>query len=99
MNDCDRRQVECMVAQLSAYQTGKIDLAWLISSLESLFYTLEGQPESWRAEFRRHWGVLEEAYSVSIVRAQPTESKENSPLVANAITALQQQLDSVLRLG
>ena len=96
MEDYDRRQLESMLAQFQAYQLGKIDLPWLISSLESLLGCLESLPEAWREEFRDHWGVLEEVYSVAIVREQPVESLENKKLIDSSIGSMRSLLRAVI---
>jgi hypothetical protein len=88
-----------MRQQLDAYSAGNIDLSGLISSLETLQNVLQTMPESWRAEFREHWGVLEEAYSVAIVRGRPIESDENKALIAPALGGLRTMIDDARGLG
>ena len=57
--------------QIEEFRKGTIDLAWLISSLESLRHALQEVPQDWVDEFWSKWGILEEIYSLSIVREQP----------------------------
>ncbi len=71
MNDHDSRQLSAMLQQVDAYRNGVIDLAWLIASLESLRHALQTVPDEWSDAFWSKWGVLEEIYSISVVREQP----------------------------
>jgi hypothetical protein len=71
MNDHDSRQLSAMLQQVEAYKRGAIDLAWLIASLESLRHALQTIPDEWCDAFWSRWGVLEEIYSISVVREQP----------------------------
>jgi hypothetical protein len=99
MNPSDRRHLESMRNQLEAYGAGRLDLSGLISSLEALLGLLEEMPEAWRDAFREQWGVLEEVYSVAIVRERPVESTENSALIAPALEQLRAMIDDALRTG
>ncbi|WP_437983586.1 hypothetical protein [Sorangium sp. So ce117] len=76
MNDHDRRQLESMRHQIETFRKGVIDLAWLISSLESLRHALQKVPQEWVDEFWSKWGVLEEIYSLSVVREQPISPED-----------------------
>jgi len=76
MNDHDRRQLEAMRNQIEAFRMGAIDLAWLISSLESLRHALQEIPQEWVSRFWSKWGALEEIYSLSVVREQPINAEE-----------------------
>lgn len=96
MNDHDRRQLERMRSQLEAYAAGRIDLSWLISSLEALQNALESVAEPWRDAFREQWGVLEVVYSVAVVREQQIESAENKALVEPALKRMRGMIDEVL---
>ncbi|MGK4000208.1 hypothetical protein [Sorangium sp. So ce1024] len=71
MNDHDKRQLESMRHQIEVFREGAIELAWLISSLESLRHALQEVPQCWVDQLWSKWGVLEEIYSLSIVREQP----------------------------
>lgn len=70
MNDHDIRQLEAMRSQIQAFRAGAIDLPSLISSLESLRHALQAVAEAWVNEFWSKWGVLEEIYSLSVVREE-----------------------------
>ncbi|MEY4512784.1 MAG: hypothetical protein RLZZ450_4906 [Pseudomonadota bacterium] len=96
MDDYDRRQIEDMLGQLHAYEVGRVDLSWLISSLEALLESLENTPTHWRDELRRHWAVLEQVYSVAVARAQPIESPDNRALLMPALKAMRVMLGSAL---
>lgn len=96
MNDYDRRQLERMRSQLEAYEAGRIDLSWLISSLESLQNALETIEENWKVVFREQWSVLEEIYSVAVVREQPIDSAENKRLIAPALKRMRAVIDKAL---
>jgi len=96
MTECDQRQLTNMLNQIAAYDAGRIDLAGLISSLESLLNALQSVPESWVDQLRRQWGVLEEVYSVAVVREQPVESVNNRHLVDQAITKIREIINSIL---
>lgn len=62
--------------QIDAFRRGTIDLAWLISSLESLRHALQEAPQDWVDELWSKWGILEEIYSLSIVREQPLSPED-----------------------
>ncbi len=96
MKDYNQRQLENMLNQLAAYEARRVDLAGLISSLESLLNALENMPKSWVDQVRRQWGVLEEVYSVAIVREQPVESPENRVLVDQAIIKIRELIKTAL---
>jgi len=85
-----------MLNQIARYDAGRIDLAGLISSLESLLSALQSMPESWVNQLRRQWSVLEEVYSVAVVREQPVESTGNRRLVDQAITKIRELLNLTL---
>jgi hypothetical protein len=97
MNDYNQRQLANMLNQLAAFEDRSIDLAGLISSLESLLNALENMPEPWMEQIRRRWGVLEEVYSIAVVREQPIESTENRVLVDQAIKEIKGLISVALR--
>src|SRR5262245_32367901 len=70
MNDHDRRQPDSIRSQTAAFRRGAIDLSWVISSLESLSHGLQEVPQDWAHRFWSKWGVLEQVYSLSVVREQ-----------------------------
>ena len=96
MNDYDRRQLRTMRQQLDAYDTGQADLSTLISNLEALQNLLEATPGNWRDCFREQWGILEQVYSVAVVREQQIESDENKALIAPALVRLRTMIDEAL---
>ena len=86
MNDHDHRQLESMRHQIEAFRKGTIDLAWLISSLESLRHALQNVSQEWVDELWSKWGVLEEIHSLSVVREQPlspADSMEIGQVIGN----------------
>ncbi len=87
-DDKNKRQLASMVSQIDTYEKGEIDLSWLISSLESLLGALDDVSQGWRQKFRKEWGVLEEVYSVAIVREKPLDTPENQKLINTAIENL-----------
>jgi hypothetical protein len=96
MNEYDRRQLTTMHQQLEAYDVGHADLSTLISNLEALQNLLETMPASWRASFREQWGILEQVYSVAVVREQPIESTENKALISPALVRMRTMIDEAL---
>ena len=76
MNDHDQRQLESMRHQIEAFRNGTIDLPWLISSLESLRHALQEIPLDWVDRFWAKWGILEEIYSLSVVREKPLSATD-----------------------
>lgn len=70
MSEYDARQLRAMAHQIDAYKHATIDLPWLIASLEALQSALENVPERWVEHFSSKWGVLEEIYSMAVVREQ-----------------------------
>jgi hypothetical protein len=93
MTERERRQLEGMLTQLTAFDAGQIDVAGLISSLEALFNALDEASSSWRAAFRKHWGVLEEVYAVAVDEGRsPTTSPER-----HLITQATQDLKRLIR--
>jgi hypothetical protein len=83
----DLRQLASMRHQMDAYRRGVIDLVWLISSLESLYHLLQDVPADWRDRFWSRWGVLEEIYSLSVVREKPLSPVDRAD-VAQAVEDL-----------
>lgn len=76
MNECDCRQLEAMRSQIDAYRKGGIDLPGLISGLEMLGNMLGDVPAAWIHAFCEKWGVLEEVYSLSVVRESPLSADD-----------------------
>jgi hypothetical protein len=70
----DQRQYALMEDHLRRYETGGTDLGSLIAGLEALLQCLEAADESWKNEFRRKWGILEEVYAVALARVEQGES-------------------------
>ena len=97
MNDYNQRQLANMLNQLAALEDSCIDLAGLISSLEFSLNALDNMSEPWVEQIRRRWGVLEEVYSVAVVREQPVESTENRVLVDQAIEEIKGLINVALR--
>ena len=85
MEEFNQRQLNHMYHQIQAYEASKLDLGGLISSLESLLGCLKDMPDHWINDFREQWGVLEEVYSVAIVRQQELQSPDNRRQVASAL--------------
>lgn len=85
-----------MRRQLDAYLMGQVDLDGLITSLEVLQGVLEAVPEDWRDRFRDQWAVLEQVYSVAVVRGEPVQSRENEALIAPALAEMRELLDDAL---
>jgi hypothetical protein len=96
MNDYDCRQLRLMLMQISAYETGKVDLSGLISNLEVLHHVLQEVPESWLDKFWSEWGILEEVYSIAIVREQPIESPANRAETIPAIARIKEMVVEIL---
>jgi hypothetical protein len=90
MSDLDKRLKKRMRSQLRAFENGKVELSALISNLESLQSLLQNVSPSWRSEFLRAWGVLEELYSVSIVTSQKITNNEYTTLIDPAVLTLLQ---------
>lgn len=95
MNDHDRRQLESMNRQIGAFRAGVIDLPGLISSLESLRHALQMVPQAWVDQFWSKWGILEEIYSLSIVREQPL-SKANREEVRRVLDDIEAMVCGLL---
>lgn len=96
MDPYDRRQLESMRDQLDAYDSRRIDLDALIKSVEALLGLAGDLPEPWLDEFRQNWGLLEEVYSVAVVREQPIDNPENSRLLAPGLARMREMLADVL---
>jgi hypothetical protein len=97
MDARNRRQLEAMRDQIEAYEVGRIDLPWLISSLEALRNALEEFPAEWLEAFSKHWGNLEELYSISVVRetSLPPQAREEVRGSVDEIKALVEGLLAV----
>ncbi len=96
MDNSDKQHLTAIRHQINAYHGGRIDLDALIRSVESLLEFTQALPEAWVTEFRRNWGVLEEVYSVSVVRDQSLETSENRKLITSGLSRLREMLDEVL---
>ena len=97
MNAHDRRQLESMKDQLDAYKSGRIDLDALISSIESLLGVAETISSGWLDELRKHWGILEQVYSVAIVQEKSVATPRNAVLVETAVMRMRAMIDEALR--
>lgn len=95
MDDHDVRQLEAMKRQIDAYKRGDIDLPWLISSLEALRNVLQTVPDEWIEPFWAKWGVLEEIYSISVVRRQPIPDA-GAAEISQAIEDIESMISSIL---
>jgi|APCry1669188910_1035180.scaffolds.fasta_scaffold534113_1 hypothetical protein len=81
---------------LLAYDEGRLDLNGLISNIEVLQVGLTCLSENWRDDFRQQWGVLEQVYSVAVVREQPVETPTNRELIKTAMKKMRMMVDHVL---
>lgn len=97
MNKKDRHRIESMRKALDSYYAGRLDLNGLISNIEMLQVGLTSISEKWRDTFRQQWGVLEQVYSVAVVRDQPIESRENESLIAPALLKMRTMLEEILQ--
>jgi hypothetical protein len=95
LQEVHRRQIGTMRQQLDAYIEGRISLSTLISSLEILLASLGSVSTDWRDQFREEWGILEQVYSVAVVREQAIESAENQALMRPALTRMKAMLDEI----
>ncbi len=96
MDPYDKRQLETMRDQLDAYDSRRIDLDALIKGVEALLGLVRDLPDAWLDEFRQNWGLLEEVYSVAVVREQPIDSPENSKLIAPGLVRMREMLAEIL---
>src|SRR5262249_20152354 len=96
MNEYDRRQLERMLSQISAYETGKVDLSGLITNLEVLKDVLQSVPQSWLEKFWSEWGTLEVTLSIAVDREQPVESAANHARIDPAIRKLKEMIVELL---
>lgn len=97
MDEMDCRQTESIRRALDAYDRGQLDLRGLISNLEMILAALAHLPGGWRDAFRHQWGILEQVYSVAVVRGQPVGSAENATLVAPALRKMRAMVDELHR--
>lgn len=85
MKDYDLRQLHLMTEQLDAYGRGAMDLGALVSRLDGLQNALPDAGASWRNEFSRQWGVLEDVYADSLDKNLKEIPMEHMSLVGKAI--------------
>jgi hypothetical protein len=96
MNALDHKQVESMRISLDDYSVGRMDLRDLVSNLEIMQSGLGDVSENWRESFRLQWGILEEIYSVAVVREEPIESEENRQLILDVVDKMRQLIDELV---
>ena len=77
-----------MEDQINLYENQRIDLDWLISSLESLLNILDMLPPDLRRSMKKNWGVLEDVYSVAVVREEAIDKPENIKIISDAIGSM-----------
>jgi hypothetical protein len=99
MNALDRKQLESMRTSLDDFSAGTIDLSDLITNLEIMQSGLEDVSEDWRELFRVQWGILEEVYSVAVVREEPIEGEANRRLILDAVNEMKRLIEEVFISG
>jgi hypothetical protein len=91
-----------MSDQLRHYEEGRIDLGSLLSSLDVLLACLETAEDTWIAQFRNAWAILEEIYAVALDKVEDglspnVETTINKPdnrgLITQATAKLRQLLE------
>ena len=88
MSESDTRQYKNMLEALASYKNNKMDLSNLISTLEFLLGALNECTETFRGEFLKDWGVLEDGYSMFVASGQKQLSSEAKKDIDTVIDAL-----------
>src|ERR1035438_5519099 len=87
-HDYDLRQLALLEAQLSQFESGQIQLAYLIRGLDALLNCLRTVDQGWKGTFKSEWWTLEQVYAVALDRKTNPLSPENLPMVNGAVQAL-----------
>ncbi len=85
MKEYNERQLRVMRDLLQQWDSGKTNIANLITNLEALLEALESVDEDWKRAFRRQWGVLEIEYAVTLDRGQTSLSSDGIERISRAV--------------
>jgi hypothetical protein len=94
MSDYDNRQYHRMLDQIRDFESKRIDLKHLINGMESLLSALETADATWKSEFQRKWGVLEEVYAVALDRKSQL-TQDDWKLINTAVVGMKQLITQV----
>jgi hypothetical protein len=81
-----------MADRLDGFKKGTISLNRLITDLEALFACLQAVDENWKRAFRSAWAMLEEVYSVAVVRGEDISQPDKQELIDKAVKDIEQLL-------
>ena len=88
MSEDDRRQFALIVDRIIQYESGNLELGYLVRDIEALLNTLQDAEQGWRESAHEEWWTLEQVYAVALDRGQDTLTTESKVLVDEAITNL-----------
>ena len=94
MSDYDNRQYLRMLDQIRDFESKRIDLKHLINGMKFLLSALEKADTTWKSEFQREWGVLEEVYAVALDRKRQL-TQDDWKLINAAVEAMTQLITRV----
>jgi hypothetical protein len=99
ISEYDDRQLRLMLSSISEYEAGKIALGHLVSNLEALQLTLEGQDLEFKAKFEPLWGKLEDTYAMMLYEERTAINDIDHQLITESLAELKPLISSRLTPG
>lgn len=98
MNEYDIRQLKLMLKIIKRYESGEMNIAYLIDDIDSLLNVLEAVDESWIKQARGYWWDLEQIYAVALDRKYKQLSEKNINDILESLDCLRKMIVKLLEI-
>jgi hypothetical protein len=82
------RQYKRMLDVIDRFERRQINIAHLITDLESLILALKNVSDDWRNKLLKEWATLEQIYAVALYREKKTLDQQEELDVTNSLSGL-----------